>query len=95
MAKRTGNLPRKTFGHANALAFPAGREEDFARAGGRLENCNPKIEGKHHGGHGRLRIWRFARQDFDREREAQTAYESELAATARILNLPSLLDFLG
>lgn len=27
--------------------------------------------------------------------QAQTSYESELAATARILNLPSLLDFLG
>jgi hypothetical protein len=40
-------------------------------------------------------FWRFARQDFDREREAQTSYESELAATARILNLQSLLDFLG
>ena len=26
--------------------------------------------------------------------QAQTAYQSELAATARILNLPSLLDFL-
>jgi len=26
--------------------------------------------------------------------QAQTAYESELAATSRILNLPSLLDFL-
>jgi hypothetical protein len=56
MTKRTGNLPGKTFGHANALAFPAGREEDFARAGRRLENCNPKIEEKHHGGHGRIRI---------------------------------------